>query len=89
MGLSIEIELENGQWSGTLTMSACEAAKNYQPEVLRFLAKELKKNRSLVITTMHMRDSRIRVNGVWNSAQLNRFSRFHDQMFREYNKNES
>ena len=89
MGLSIEIELENGQWRGTLTMSACEAAKNYQPEILRFLAKELKKNDSLVITAMHMSDSRIRVYGNWNSTQLNRFSRFHDRMFSEYNKNES
>ena len=86
MGLNIDIELENGQWRGTLTMSACEAAKQYQPEILRFLAKELKKNDSLVITTMHMNASRIRVYGVWNSTQLNRFSRFHDRMFAHYNK---
>ena len=89
MGLNIDIELENGQWRGTLTMSACEAAKNYQPQILRFLAKELNKNDTLVITTMHMRDSRIRINGVWTATQLNRFSRFHDKMFGEYNKNES
>ena len=86
MGLNIDIELENGDWRGTLTMSACEAARNYQPQILRFLAKELKKNNSLEIRAMNMSDSRIRVYGVWNSTQLNRFSRFHDQMFAEYNK---
>ena len=86
MGLNIDIELENGQWRGTLQMNACEAAKQFQPEILRFLASELKKNTSLHISTMDFGYAKIRIYGVWNSAQLNRFSRFHDKMFGEYNK---
>tara|TARA_R100000231_G_C5319995_1_gene163113 strand:- start:1168 stop:1431 length:264 start_codon:yes stop_codon:yes gene_type:complete len=86
MGLNIDIELENGQWRGTLTMNACEAAQKYQPEILRFLASELKKNRSLHISQMDFGYTKIRIYGVWNSTQLNRFSRFHDKMFAHYNK---
>ena len=67
MGLNIDIELENGQWRGTLQMNACEAAKQFQPEILRFLASELKKNTSLHISTMDFGYAKIRIYGVWNS----------------------
>jgi len=87
MGLNIDIELENGHWRGTLTMNACEAAKNYQPQILRFLASELKKNDTLHISKMDFGYAQIRIYGCWNSAQLNRFSRFHDRIFEMYNKN--
>ena len=86
MGLNIDIELENGQWRGTLQMNACEAAKRYQPEILRFLAKELKKNETLHISKMDFGYAQIRIYGTWTATQLNRFSRFHDKMFAFYNK---
>jgi len=87
MGLNIDIELENGQWRGQLTFTACESARYYQPEVLRFLATEMKKNNTLTITTMNFNDARIKMNGYWNHTQINRFSRFHDKMFVNHNKN--